>query len=155
MDLRQTDPAPMDAEIARLLAGTALQVDPRGFVIVGVSPSYEVSMRKALAGVHAPFFVQYFPREQTIVLAEDEWTRVRPKFRGAREERGYRLISLEAAVNQNTTGYLTVLTDTLAGVGIQARVLSSFHHDHLLVPAERLDDAVAALQRLIAAARAG
>ncbi|MDR7484536.1 MAG: ACT domain-containing protein [Armatimonadota bacterium] len=148
-------PAPTDPEIARLLGGTSLRVDPRGFVVVGVSPLYEISMRKALAEVHAPFFVQFFPHEQTIVLAEDEWVRVRTKFPGARVERGYRLVTLEAAVDLNTASYLTVVTAALAEAGIEARVLSSFHHDHLLVPADRLDDALAALQRLIDAARGG
>ncbi|MDR7521206.1 MAG: ACT domain-containing protein [Armatimonadota bacterium] len=146
---------PTDPEIARLLAATALRIDPRGFVVVGVSPFYEVSMRKAMAEVHAPFFVQFFPHEQTIVLAEDEWARVRAKFRGAREEGGYRLVTLEATVDLITASYLTVVTAALAEAGIEARVLSSFHHDHLLVPADRLDDALAALQRLIDVARGG
>jgi hypothetical protein len=144
----------LDPEIAGLLGRTTLRVDTRLFIIVGVSPSLDISVRKALAEVHAPFFVQFFPHEQTIVLAEDEWARVRAAFPGAREEPGYRLITLEANLDWQVVGYLSVVTGALAKAGIPVGVLSSFHHDHLLVRADRRDKAVAALRHLIDAARA-
>ncbi len=144
----------LDPKIAGLVAQTALRVDSRLFTIVGVPVSLEISVRKAIADVHAPFFVQFFPHEQTIVLAEDEWVRLKGKFPGAREEPGYRLVTLEANLDWQVVGYLSVVTAALAGAGIAVGVLSSFHHDHLLVRADRLDDAVAALQHLVDAARA-
>ncbi len=146
--------APLDPEIAGLLASTTLRVDPRAFTIVGVSPSLEMSVRKTLTDVHTPFFVQFFPHEQTIVLADDEWARVRTKFPGAREEPGYRLITLEANLDWQVVGYLSRVTAALAASGIPIGVLSSFHHDHLLVRGDRLDNATAVLQHLIDAARA-
>ena len=145
---------PLDPKIAGLVAQTTLRVDPRLFTIVGVPGSLGISVRKALADVHAPFFVQFFPHEQTIVLAEDEWIRVKGKFPGAGEEPGYRLITLEANLDWQVVGYLSVVTAALARARIAVGVLSSFHHDHLLVRADRLEDAVAALQHLIDAARA-
>ncbi len=145
---------PLDARIARLLARTTLRVDPRSFNIVAVPVPLENSVRNVLADVLAPFFVQFLPHEQTIVLAEDEWGRVREKFPGAREEPGYRLITLEAYLDWQVVGYLSVVTAALASARIPVGVLSSFHHDHLLVRGDRLDNAVAALQHLIDAARA-
>ncbi len=146
--------APLDPKVAGLLAQTVLRVDPRAFIIVGVSASLEISVRRALADVHAPFFVQFFPHEQTIILAEDEWVRVKGRFPGAREEPGYRLITLEANLDWQVVGYLSVVTAALARAGIAVGVLSSFHHDHLLVHGDRLENALATLQHLIDAARA-
>ncbi len=145
---------PIDPQITGLVAQTVLRVDPRSFNIVAVPASLEISVRKTLVDVHAPFFVQFFPHEQTIVLAQDEWIRVREKFPGAREEPGYRLITLEANLDWQVVGYLSVVTAALANASIPVGVLSSFHHDHLLVRGDRLDNAVAVLQHLIDAARA-
>jgi uncharacterized protein len=47
-------------------------------------------------------------------------------------------------------GLTAAFSAALAEVGISCNVLAAFHHDHLLVPADRLDDALAALERLSA-----
>jgi hypothetical protein len=144
----------LDPRIAGLLAQTVLRIDPRTFTIAGVPPSYERSVRAALVDVHAPFFVQVMAREVSVVLAEDEWARVRARFPGAREERGYRLLTLDVKLAWDVTGFLSAVTTALADEQIPAGVLSSFHRDHLLVRADLLERAAAALQRLIDAARA-
>lgn len=143
-----------DTRIAAPLAQTRLRVDPRAFVIVGVPSAHEASLRGALAGIYAPFFVQIFPHEQTLVLPEDEWIRLRAKFPGAREEPGHRLVTLDVVLDWETTGYLAAVTSVLAGAGIPVGVLSSFQHDHLLVRDVYLTRAETALERLIDAARA-
>ncbi len=45
-------------------------------------------------------------------------------------------------------GLTAAVSRVLADEGIPCNVLAGFHHDHLLVPADRADDAVAALERL-------
>ncbi len=45
-------------------------------------------------------------------------------------------------------GLTAVLSRALADAGIACNVLAGFHHDHLLVPEDRADDAVAALEAL-------
>lgn len=144
----------MDPKTAGLLGRTALRLDPRAFTIASVSPSYEKSVRLTLSELHAPFFIQFLPDELSIVLAEDEWAHVRSKFPSAKEETGYRLITLDAALDWQVTGYLAAVTAAMAEEGIPVGVLSSFHHDHLLVRGDRLENTVAALQRLIDAAYA-
>lgn len=142
-----------EGHTAALLAQTRLRVDPRTFVIVGIPSIHEASLRGALAGIYAPFFVQMFPHEQTLVLPEDEWRPLRAKFSGAREEPRYHLITLDVVLEWEVTGYLAAVTGALAQAGIPVGVLSSFHHDHLLVRDVHLAGAEAALERLIEAAR--
>ncbi|HET8679468.1 MAG TPA: ACT domain-containing protein [bacterium] len=142
-----------EVRAAALLAQTRVRVDPRAFVIVGVPSAHQASLRGVLATVYAPFFIQIFPHEQTLVLPEDEWTRLRVKFPGAREEPGYRLITLEVVLNWAVTGYLAAVTAALAEAGIPVGVLSSFHHDHLLVRDVHLTRTEATLEQLIDAAR--
>jgi hypothetical protein len=144
----------IDPAIAPLLAATVLRVDPRAFTIASVPPIYEPSVRVALADVHAPFFVQVMAKEVSLILADDEWASVRPRFKGVKEEPGYRLITLDVKLDWDVTGYLAAVTKALADDQIPVGVLSSFHHDHLLVRSDLLERAAASLQRLLDAARA-
>lgn len=143
-----------EGRIAALLAQTRVRVDPRAFVIVGIPSAHEASLRGALAGIYAPFFVQIFPDEHTLVLPEDEWVRLRAKFSGAQEAFGHRLITLDVVLDWEVTGYLAAVTGALVEAGIPIGVLSSFHHDHLLVRDAHLTRAEAVLQELFDAARA-
>ena len=45
-------------------------------------------------------------------------------------------------------GLTAAFATRLAAEGIPANVLAGFHHDHILVPADRADDAIAALRSL-------
>lgn len=45
-------------------------------------------------------------------------------------------------------GLTAAFSRALADAGIACNVLAGYHHDHLLVPAERVDDAVTALREL-------
>ena len=45
-------------------------------------------------------------------------------------------------------GLTALLATALAGAGIPANVLAGFYHDHLLVPEDRADDALAVLRTL-------
>jgi hypothetical protein len=47
-------------------------------------------------------------------------------------------------------GLTAAFSTALAEAGISCNVLAGFHHDHLLVPADRRDDALAALENLAA-----
>ncbi len=153
LPVAEATPAP-DPAVAPLLARTRLRVDPRTFVIAAIPARFESAVRSTLAETHAPFFAQITPGEVSIVLAADEWGRARHAFPGAKEEPGYRLITLDVHFDWQVIGYLAAVTRALADAGVPVGVLSSFHHDHLLVRADLLDKAGAALQHLIDAAGA-
>ena len=123
-------------------------------MIASVPVRLESTVRKTLGDLHAPFFVQIGADELTVVLATDEWTRVRSAFRDAEVEAGYRLITLEVRLDWDVTGYLAAVTRALADAGVPVGVLSSFHYDHLLVRDDLLGKAEAALHHLIDAAGA-
>jgi len=146
--------SPSPADLSHLLAQTRVRVDPRTFVIVSVPVRFESTLRKALADLHAPFFVQIGVDELTLVVATDEWTRVRRVFPDATEEAGYRLMTLEVRLDWQVIGYLAAVTRALADAGVPVGVLSSFHYDHLLVRDDLLGKTEAALRHLIDAAGA-
>ncbi|MCU1498572.1 MAG: acetyltransferase [Acidimicrobiales bacterium] len=57
-------------------------------------------------------------------------------------------ITLEVRSALAAVGLSAAVTTALAGAGISANVLAGLHHDHLLVPADRADDALRALTSL-------
>ncbi|WP_298874899.1 ACT domain-containing protein [uncultured Bradyrhizobium sp.] len=59
-----------------------------------------------------------------------------------------RLITLTVHSALDAVGFLAAITARLAKAGISANAVSAFHHDHLFVPVDRADEAMAALSEL-------
>lgn len=64
-----------------------------------------------------------------------------------------RMITLEIHSSLEAVGFLAVITVRLASAGIGVNPVSAFHHDHLFVPADRAEEAVAVLEELAAGNR--
>jgi len=63
-----------------------------------------------------------------------------------------RLITLTVHSSLDAIGFVAAVTSALATADISVNPVSAYHHDHLLVAADRADDALAVLERLSAAA---
>jgi hypothetical protein len=59
-----------------------------------------------------------------------------------------RMITLEVNSSLEAVGFLAAITGKLAEAEISANPVSGFHHDHLFVPEERADEAMAILREL-------
>jgi hypothetical protein len=57
-------------------------------------------------------------------------------------------LTVEVRTSLEAVGLTAKLTAALAEAGIPCNVLAGAHHDHFLVPIERADDALAALESL-------
>ena len=57
-------------------------------------------------------------------------------------------LSLEVHSSLDAVGLTAALSGALAGAGIPANVLAGYHHDHVVVPADRADEAVTVLHAL-------
>ncbi|HEY2194527.1 MAG TPA: ACT domain-containing protein [Actinomycetospora sp.] len=89
-----------------------------------------------------------------VTVAEDEGTTVvvpASAADGLDAEYPCAWITLEVRSSLAAVGFLAAVTRALADVGISANPVSGFHHDHLFVPWERRDEALAVLERSAAA----
>ena len=57
-------------------------------------------------------------------------------------------ITLRVPSSLAAVGFLAAITRALADAGIGTNPVAGFHHDHLFVPWDRRDDAMAVLRRL-------
>ena len=60
----------------------------------------------------------------------------------------FRCITLEVLSSLAAVGLTAAVATTLADIGVAANVIAGAHHDHLLVPAEDAERAMAALEAL-------
>jgi len=64
----------------------------------------------------------------------------------------FRMITLQARSSLEAVGLTAAVAGRLAELGIAANVIAGYHHDHVLVPRERADQAARALAALAAEA---
>lgn len=115
-------------DLAGMLAGMAPMLDARrwAFVLVGYAP----------------------PAEAFAIIREDEGTTaILPDPAG-----DFARITLMVHSALDGVGLTAAVSGALAERGIACNVVAGFHHDHLFVPWERREEALAILQHLAAAA---
>jgi hypothetical protein len=89
--------------------------------------------------------------EVTALLRESALAELPPP-RGV--QRGFAIITLDTVMGWDLTGVLAAVTAPLASAGIPVAAFTAFSRDHVLVPWERLDEALAALSPLCGPVRA-
>ncbi|MBZ9989859.1 ACT domain-containing protein [Mesorhizobium sp. BH1-1-5] len=81
----------------------------------------------------------------TLIVTEDE-----AKAAGLAGTFRCRMITLDVHSSLEAVGFLAAITAKLAAAGMGVNPVSAFYHDHLFVPAERAEEALAILRKLAA-----
>ena len=61
-----------------------------------------------------------------------------------------RMVTLDVHSSLELVGFLEAVSAPLAAAGISVNAVSAFHHDHLFVPVERVEEALRILKELAA-----
>jgi hypothetical protein len=128
-------------------ADTKLIVHPDDYVVVSVPPAQSAEAHRLRL---RPFnSVTYDYSEVSLVIRASEWAINESRFREARVEGPYTLITFDIALDLSLVGYLSVVSSLLAQNGVSIYALSTYLRDHILVKKEDSEKAVEALTRLI------
>lgn len=129
-----------------LLSKTELVVHP-GPYAVGAWSKAQVSAVYAgiLRGNEALAVVVLDDMEATAMLREKTLIELPPP---RKVEKGYAVVTLDAVMEWDVVGVLAAVSGALAEAGVSMGAATAFSRDHLLVKADRLDDALAALRSL-------
>jgi hypothetical protein len=85
----------------------------------------------------------------TLVMRREDAERA-----GLRYAFASRLVTLTVHSALDAVGFLAAVTSRLAEAGISVNAVSAFYHDHLFVPVDRADEALAVLQEMAKASSA-
>lgn len=123
------------SDLSELLRGLHPEVRPGSFVMVSTNSETGLA---ALASVEEE-------EGTSLVLEQHKADAFRLEYTSV-----FAWITLTVHSSLEAVGLTAAVANTLASAGIACNVLAGFHHDHLLVPINRVDDAMAALSRLSA-----
>ena len=85
-------------------------------------------------------------------LTADPRARRRPRASACPTAPVFRRITLGVHSSLEAVGLTAAVAAALTAAGISANVVAAFHHDHVFVPADRAEDALACLRALQATA---
>ncbi len=107
-------------------------------MLAGIAPVLDARRWAFLAVEGAP------PQDAFALIREDEGlAAILPA-----DDGGFARITLMVYSALDGVGLTAAVASALAERGIACNVVAGFHHDHLFVPQERRDEALAILQRL-------
>lgn len=131
-----------EKDLARLLGGMEPRLDDEVYVFVTVPPG------KSLPPSVQPVMLFREAEGLTAILPAAEAQEA-----GLEGIFPCRMITLEIHSSLEAVGFLAAITARLAAAGMGVNPVSAFHHDHLFVPADRAQEAVALLRELAAEER--
>ena len=114
-------------------------------------PSRAITAAAAvIAEVGEPFAVLMADaQEVTLVLDEEAYEEYKHRLVGHTMETGtYRLITLDLPLEPTLTGLMARLAQALAEASVPIFPYAAFSRDHILVPSDKAESALAALNRL-------
>jgi uncharacterized protein len=127
-------------DLAHLLAVMQPKLDPREFVFATGSLDTFAELSRSGTVPQATF------------METEGVTFILERSAAARAGLAYiypcRLITLTVHSSLDAIGFVARVTSALATAGISVNPVSAYHHDHLFVPADAADEALAVLERL-------
>ena len=134
-------------ELKRLLTLTSLVVFPEDYVIVflpiGVKAIPGEWFRPATTRFAA---VIQEPKLITMVVPRQKWLRMQNMFEKCEVSGPYKVISFDVKLSLVAQGYMAAIGSFLTESKISALPISSFKHDHIIVPKAELPRAVKVLR---------
>jgi hypothetical protein len=109
----------------------------------GVFVFCTIGANDELAATLTPLMLFREREATTLILRREEAAQA-----GLTSEFAARLITLTVQSALDAVGFLAAVTTELAAAGISVNAVSAFHHDHLLVPEHRAEEALRLLQEM-------
>jgi len=87
--------------------------------------------------------------EITLIITEETWHKIAPRFPGAVAQVGRRLIRFDTVLDFSVVGFIAEISRALAEADISILSISTYRTDAVLVHESRFDDAVNAIKQAL------
>lgn len=129
-----------ERDLQKLLAGMSPVLDPARYVFATTQTPGQFATISAI--------MRFTEAEgETFILTEHDAQNA-----GLEHSDPYARITLNVHSALDAVGFLAAACSALAKVGISTNAVAAYHHDHIFVPFERANEAMASLQALSASA---
>ena len=129
---------PGETNLRKLLGSMSPELLPGVFVFAAHSPG------TPLPSDIRPIMIFREREGDTLILLEEE-----ARAAGLSSAFRSRMITLNIHSSLEAIGFLAAITARLAAAGMGVNPVSAYFHDHLFVPADRADEAVAILKTIV------
>jgi uncharacterized protein len=127
-----------ELDLQVLVTGMKPEMQPGIFVFCTISEETEILV------VIRPLLTFREREGMTVVVRPEEAEHL-----GLACQFASRLITLTVHSSLEAVGFLAAITARLAEAGISVNAVSAFYHDHLFVPQDRAEEAMACLQEMM------
>jgi uncharacterized protein len=131
-----------ETNLQKLLGSMSPELLPGVFVFTTLPPGTPAPL-----GIN-PVMIFREHEGDTLILLEEE-----ARAAGLSSTFRSRMITLDIHSSLDAVGFLAAITTRLAAAGMGVNPVSSYFHDHLFVPADRAEEAMAMLEALAAEGR--
>jgi len=140
----------ISAELKELLARTNLVVFPEDYVIVFLpigdksipSEWFRPATTRFAAVIQEPKLI-------TMVVPRQKWLRMQSIFKKSDVNGPYKVICFDVKLSLVVNGYMATIGSALTEANISALPISSFKHDHIIVPKPELPHTVKVLREFL------
>lgn len=148
----------MNERLRALFAATELETDGRDYTLVRAPLTERQAVLNALTDIddETPCALMIEPAEISVMVQTKQWARAHGlAIKGAKLERGWRLLTLRVVVSLDVPGYLAPLASLLSENEVSLYVVSAYSTDHLFIQQRHFETATHVLNEFLAECREG
>lgn len=140
----------MAQTVQQALQQARLYSDDVQYRLVHLPPNGITAAAGIIAEIGEPFAALIADKDEvTLVIPADAIEDFVSRLRNQQvSESAYRLITFDVELEPTLVGFMACIADALAAAQVPILTFAAFSRDHLLVPVDRFDTALAALQKL-------
>jgi hypothetical protein len=141
----------ISAGLKQLLTRTNLVVFPEDFVVVYLPVGIKTIPGEWFLPATTRFAVVIQePKLITMVVPRGKWLRMQSMFENYEVEGPFKVICFDVKLSMVTRGYMAAIGSVLTDANLSSVPISSFRHDHILVPKSDLPHTVRVLRNFLA-----
>ncbi len=136
--------------VEQILAAAKLYSDYKDYIIVQLPAAAITAAAGITAEISEPFCALIVDKDEvSLIVPYEAWgdfSKRLPNHKVA--DKSYRLITFDIELEMSLVGFMARISQALADANISILTFAAFTRDHILVPADQFDIALAALEKL-------
>lgn len=124
-----------------------LYVPETSYAVASIPLGHYREVMESLAAIEGFVSVTRDKEEISLVVAEETWAAMAPRYPEATAQLQRRLIRFDTVLDFSVVGFIAEVSRALADAGISILSLSTYRTDAILVHESRLNEAIIAINR--------